>query len=429
MLYFKSILLLFSLSSTAYAYIDPAGISSFLSLIVSSVIGFFYVFRFKVQTYLEKINFIFKDLKTLSNYLSQKKEIVFFVENKSYVPYLKSVIDKISAESTCVNIITENDVNIFDNQNLIRVYKFNLNFTKILAFNLVHCNLLVTTSPDLGTSEIKKNKNCKCYYYIFHSLVSTPIIYKDKSFKNFDLIACATSYQKKELEKEETTFQNISKKTFLEAGYPFFEVMNLDAHKSFEKNSILIAPSWNAKIENYYSKFFSEIVKKFLDNDIKVIFRPHPQYKKKNLEDLINFEKKFISNKNFIFDHSSNFDILSKVEFLLTDWSGISFEFSYINKRPVIFLEVPRKVHNEKNFLNNDLKDGVVEFSKRNEIGVVCDDTLDVKGVINELRNKEGKYLNSIENFFNSNLYENKNSSHFISKDILKRNNFFNETN
>ena len=72
------IILFLSFTSPAYAYIDPGGIGSLLSLIVSSLIGFFYVFRMKVRNFIEKVKYIFKDIKTLSNYLSKKKRNNFF---------------------------------------------------------------------------------------------------------------------------------------------------------------------------------------------------------------------------------------------------------------------------------------------------------------------------------------------------------------
>ena len=72
------VIIFFSLTLPAYAYIDPAGISSLLSLIASGLIGFFYVFRMKVRNFFEKINFIYLDLKTLSNYLSKKRDYIFY---------------------------------------------------------------------------------------------------------------------------------------------------------------------------------------------------------------------------------------------------------------------------------------------------------------------------------------------------------------
>ena len=85
-------------------------------------------------------------------------------------------------------------------------------------------------------------------------MVSTQIIYKSQSFKYFDLIACATSYQKKELEKEMNIDQKDTNKTFLEAGYPFLEVISSN-QKLVEKNKILIAPTWNAKIKIIIQNF------------------------------------------------------------------------------------------------------------------------------------------------------------------------------
>lgn len=410
------------ISSNAHAYIDPAGIGSFLSLLVSGLVGFFYVFRMKLKNFIDTIKSINEDIKTYIKYVSQKKKIVFFIETKSYLPYLRSVINQISSKIE-IDVISDFKLEELENKKSIRMFKFNFDFMRLLAFNSLRCNILVTTTPDLGRSKIRKNKNCKCYYYIFHSLVSTQVVYKEGSFEQFDIIACATFYQKEELEVLENYKKSKHKKVYLEAGYPFFEYVE-SSDKNFEKNSILIAPTWSLEINDYYSRYYSEIVKKFLNNNFKVIFRPHPQYRKKNIDDLIKFQESFISNKNFYFDETSNFQELIKSEFILTDWSGIAFEFSYINKRPVIFFETPRKIHN-KNLIDKNVLENSVEFSKRNQIGMILDENLDINYFIKKLRSENEKYKSSIEVFFNQNLFEEKNSSSFISKDLIKRNSFY----
>ena len=87
----------------------------------------------------------------------------------------------------------------------------------------------------------------------------------------------------------------------------------------------------------------------------------------------------------------------------------------------MIFFETPRKIHNDKNSLDNNLMNEVAEYSKRSELGKVCYEASDIINIIDEFQNNSDKYTKSIEKFFNTYLFEDKKSSQFICKDILKK--------
>ena len=87
--------------------------------------------------------------------------------------------------------------------------------------------------------------------------------------------------------------------------------------------------------------------KEIVKNDFKVTFRPHPEYLKRFEKEFFKFTKNFSDFDNFITSvDSNNYPAMEKSEFLLTDWSGIAFEFAYAFKRPVVFLDAPKKILN-----------------------------------------------------------------------------------
>ena len=59
--------------------------------------------------------------------------------------------------------------------------------------------------------------------------------------------------------------------------------------------------------------------------------------------------EKFKENKNIEIqtDFSSNNPVMES-DILITDWSDISFEFAFVTKRPVLFINTPMKIMNQE---------------------------------------------------------------------------------
>jgi YidC/Oxa1 family membrane protein insertase len=97
------------------------------------------------------------------------------------------------------------------------------------------------------------------------------------------------------------------------------------------------------------------------------MLRPHFKTMKDS-GDLINLIKeKFSKNPNFILETGViPTNLFHNSMCLISDWSGISFEYAFTFERPVIFIDVPKKNLN----LNSDnLSTKPMEVSLRNEIG------------------------------------------------------------
>lgn len=414
-----------ALIKNSYAYIDPISISSVLSLILAAIISAFYFIKMEILNFFSKINFIFKDINLLIKFLNKKKEIVFFYENNLYEYYLIEVAKQFEKNNNSKKLDVL--VRYKYNERFIKKYDanfwvFHTNFFLYIALNTINCNLLVTTTPDLNISNFKKSKNCKCYFYVFHSLVSTQMIYKKDAFKNFDLIACATSFQKNEMVEEEEKF-NLLKKEFFEAGYPFLTYLK---KKNFllTDDCILIAPTWNKNNINFYKDYYYELIDIILKNKKKIIFRPHPESLKRNKNIIFDLEDNFKKNENFKIDISKNFNKVFEAKYLITDWSGVAFEYAYILNRPLIFYDIEKKINNL--LLENDLdvQNKMVEVKNRKDLGLIMKDPNQVFNIIEELDSNIMSFQESIKFFFSNSLYNEDDSDIKIYQKIIDKNNY-----
>ena len=92
-----------------------------------------------------------------------------------------------------------------------------------------------------------------------------------------------------------------------------------------------------------------ELIKILLDAGYHVTVRPHPMTVKKSSKLIKQIKEKFEKNPDFLLDtNTSSFDQLFSSYALITDWSGIGFEYAFVCERPVIYVDVPKKVYNKE---------------------------------------------------------------------------------
>jgi len=157
----------------------------------------------------------------------------------------------------------------------------------------------------------------------------------------------------------------------VEAGYSRVERIH-SAWKSrrereAQQRTVLLAPSWAAN--NVLEMHGVELVGSLLDAGYFVIVRPHPETTKRSPELLSRFEGAFGDSEHFLLERSVRTDdSLLRADVLITDWSGIALEYAFGTERPVVYIDVPRKVHNEQ---YEELGIEPFEVRMREKLGVV----------------------------------------------------------
>jgi YidC/Oxa1 family membrane protein insertase len=228
------------------------------------------------------------------------------------------------------------------------------------------------TMPDLGTSYVKRSKVYPVHYvYMFHAIASTHLVYKKNAFDNYDSILCVGNFQIDEIRSREKLYK-LDAKNLIETGYSHLDnlIKKYSTNKQIPINDpiqVLIAPSWSD--DGLFETAIEKNISILLNSGFKVTLRPHPMTQKKS-EKKINFlNQKFSSNSNFILEKNiPNFDSFMKSDIMITDWSGAAIEYAFTLERPVLFIDVPKKIHNldyEK------LPEIPLEISIRDKIGEI----------------------------------------------------------
>lgn len=240
----------------------------------------------------------------------------------------------------------------------LEIVEFQNNIEKINYLKNLTGSLFFTTTPSIGTSifpksQIKPSSMIPKYIYLFHSLVSPNEMYVKNSFKNFDFIF---SPSKTISEQLKNLVSNNTK--IYETGYLLFDEIDVFKFIDRKSNKVLLAPTWGDGVKEI-SKNINKINEFVIKNELKLVFRPHPMTDIKSLK----------LNSEIIIDSNKDLSNLEMYKNLITDFSGIALEFFYLTGRPVLFLDVTKKIKRKLKKKEKDLN--LIENDMRNIIGKV----------------------------------------------------------
>ncbi len=309
------------------------------------------------------------DIEKFNELDLDERSIVFYSESSVILyPYVEEIIRELQNRDQKVCYLTSSkDDPILKNKNKnIRVFYIGdseiekMNFFLRLKAKMLH---------------IKRSKEFPVHYiYTFHSMNSTHMEFQKGAFDEFDSIFCVGPYQVQELRATEQLY-NLKRKNLVECGYGLLDKL-IKLRSSFpekkkllknNKKNILIAPSWGK--QNLLESMGIELVKILLDAGYHVTVRPHPMTAKKSPKTIKQIKERFEKNPDFLLDtNTSSFEQLFSSYALITDWSGIGYEYAFVCERPVIYVDVPKKSHNKEYE-----KIGLVPFeiSIRDKIGEI----------------------------------------------------------
>ena len=340
-----------------------------------------------------------------------ERSIVFYSESSVILyPYVEEVIRELQNRDQKICYLTSSKHDpIFKNKskNIKVFYIGDSEIEKMNFFLRLKAKVLIMTMPDLGSYHIKRSKVFPVHYvYVFHTITSTHMVFQKSAFDQFDSIFCVGPYQVQELRATEQLY-NLKQKNLVECGYGLLDKL-IRLRSSFpqqnflsknNKKNVLIAPSWGK--QNLLESMGIELIKILLDAGYHVTVRPHPMTIKKSPKIIKQIKEKFEKNPDFLLDtNTSSFDQLFSSYALITDWSGIGYEYAFVCERPVIYVDVPKKAYNkeyEKIGLEPfeiSIRDKIGEIVSIQNIETIPERIEFLYGHINDFQNKIQKIRN-----------------------------------
>lgn len=355
----------------------------------------------------------------------EQRKITFYSEGKNYWPHLEALVKtllKTTENHICYISSGDDDPGLLLEHKNLHVFKTDEGFVRNWLFENIETDIMVMTMPDLDQFQVKRSKHKVHYVYVQHSLVSLHMIYRKGAFDHYDTIFCAGPHHIEEIRAMEEMYK-LPEKTLIEHGYARIDsiIQEAENREQTKKDAIrplhiLIAPSW-AKNGTIESGVGEAIVDQLITDGFQVTLRPHPQtlrFAKYKVDAIIN---KHSSNSQFSYeDNVAGQDSLHDSDVMISDWSGAALDYAFGLRKPVVFIDTPKKINNLE-YTTLDITP--FEVLIREKIGQVLkvSDIKDISTLLKKIKSKSNVIEDSIFNIKESHT----SGSNYLQK-IIKKN-------
>jgi len=315
------------------------------------------------------------------------KHVVFYSESSGFYKYYRGIIEYLLKKTNLViHYITgdpqDSVFQLAEREPRIRPYYIGEKRLITLMMKM-DADVVIMTMPDLENFHIKRSylRGDIDYVYIPHGMDSLNLTMRKGSMDHYDTVLCVGEHQREEIEKTEKVY-GLPSKRLIACGYPLLDEMRAD-YAAMEipqkqKKSILIAPSWQK--DNIADSCLEEILSGLQGGNWTITVRPHPQHVRHRGDYMKALEKRYEDDPDIAIqtDFSSNETVFS-ADLLITDWSGIAYEYAFTTGKPVLFVNTPMKVMNPEYQkidtvpLNISLRDEIGKSLDPDRLGEIAD--------------------------------------------------------
>ncbi len=352
-------------------------------------------------------------------------QLMFYSESNGFYKYFAGIIDYICDHSDIqIHYVTSDpDDNIFkDKRSQIHPYYVASDRYLVPLFMRLEADMCVMTMPDLEKYHIKRSRVRDDVEYVFacHGIGSISL-YRKGALDWFDTILCPDKDQAEEIRAYEKLY-GTPEKLIVETGYPLIDDLIADyqskEHIPNEIPQIMIAPSWQK--DNIIDLCAESLLDSLAGSGWRIILRPHPQQVRHEPERFAVMKKKYAEFGNI--EIQTDFSLTNPVmesDILITDWSDIAWEFAFVTKRPVLYIDTPMKIMN----LEYE-KIGIEPINKtlRSSLGEVLplDKTDTAEAVIKKMLDEHELYSEHISQVFEEHMYNIGRSSEICGRYIIR---------
>ncbi len=318
-------------------YIDPGT----GGMLFSILFGIFGVAVFSFRALLLKMKYRTSNDKNAKIY-DQKIPIAIFTDHKRYWNVFEPLLDEFEKRKQNVAYLTcSKDDPVFDKKYEYIKGEFlgegNKAFSRL---NLLNASIVVSSTPSLGVFQWKRSNNVDFYIHVQHG-ANDISMYRMYGTDHFDALPLSGEYQIEEIRQLEDMRGIAHRETPL-CGIPYMDAMKKRLKEAGpvpeHERTVLMAPSWGKS--GILSRFGEKLIDALIDTGYKIIVRPHPQSYASEKEMLDKLMSKYTDESKVIWNRDNdNFEVLRQSDILISDFSGIIFDFTLVFDKPLIYTD------------------------------------------------------------------------------------------
>jgi YidC/Oxa1 family membrane protein insertase len=241
-----------------------------------------------------------------------------------------------------------------------------------IFFQVNQSDVFVLTMMDLQNLNLKRSTWPVYYIYLFHSMGSTHMVDNEDSFDHYESLFCAGPQQVREIRRREE-LKGLPAKHLFDYGHPRLEAVIAEGQASVlqrpqdEPVTVLIAPTWGE--DSIFNTCGKELISVLLNAGYRVVMRPHYQSNRQTPGVIAAVRDAFSGEERFEYiDRMGETGSIMRSDILVSDWSAMALEYSMGLEKPVLFIDVPRRIRNPN---WRELGIEPIEASIREQVGEI----------------------------------------------------------
>jgi len=279
------------------------------------------------------------------------RSVVFYSESGQDWHHFEPIIKHLTHElliTVCYVTSDKNDSGIRQSNPRMLSFCIEEGFFRTLFFQILKADVMVMTMLDLHNFELKRSIHSVHYIYMWHGMGSTHMVDHENSYDHYDSIFCVGPHQVREIRRREE-IKRLAPKNLVEHGYARLEQLIEERESLPERDAaeatVLIAPTWGEhSITNLCGR---ELISVLLQANFKVILRPHYHTLKLTPKVVDELVKQFAHQSRFkVVKDMGEKASLFESDLMICDWSAAAIEYAFGLERPVLFIDVPRRIRN-----------------------------------------------------------------------------------
>ncbi len=215
--------------------------------------------------------------------------------------------------------------------------KENKSFARL---NFLNAGILLSTTPGLEVYQWKRAKAVQYYVHIPHA-PNDITLYRMFGIDYYDAVLLPGQYHAQQIRSLEA-LRNLPEKELVTVGIPYMDEMAARLKREglapAHPRTILLAPSWGQSA--ILSTYGGKIIEVLLKTGYHVIIRPHPQSFASEKALLDKLMQQYPESEQLEWNRErDNFEVLRRSDILISDFSGVVFEFALLFDKPVIYTD------------------------------------------------------------------------------------------
>jgi hypothetical protein len=177
-----------------------------------------------------------------------------------------------------------------------------------------------------------------------HSLVSLHMIYAGDSFDAFDTLFASGPHHVREFLRL-GEMRGLPPRQAPLVGYGKLDLLGARVADAPVPRDVLIGPSWGER--NILNTIGAPLIDALLAAGCRVTPRPHPLFVLRRDAAWSGLVERFATHPRFVSENPFEGDAaILRAGVVVTDYSGIAFEYAALRERPCVFVDVAKKVVN-----------------------------------------------------------------------------------